>query len=125
MKFIALRSDDLDMEEVHQCVKEMGEFEIVNTQEELISKIKTSIKTADFYNAFFIYPSKDSKTAFDTIKNIRKIESKLETHCQAIIFCDNEQSLYLLEKFSLPSESYISTKIIKRKIIEILDRKNN
>lgn len=125
MKFIALRSDELDMEEVHECVKEMGEFEIVDTEDELISKIEASIKTADFYNAFFIYPSKNSKKAFDTIKNIRKIEEKLETHCQAIIFCENEEGLYLLEKFSLPSESYISTKIIKRKIVEILDRKNS
>lgn len=123
MKFIALKSDKIDMMQVDECVRNLGTFEIVDTEEQLLDKIKEGVSTGDFYRAFFIYPADNSKKAFEIIKSIRKIEDKFETNSQAIIFVDSPSAIYLLEKFSLPTESFASSKIIKRNIIQILHEK--
>lgn len=118
MEFIALQSDELDMNYVSSCLENIGNMYIAENENELIEKIKTSIENVQFYKALFIYPSKNSKSTFEIIKEIRKLEKNIEYSTQVIIFTDNDKGIHLLSKLSYSSEKFISSKLVKRKILE-------
>ncbi len=124
MNFIALHSDELDMKELKECLEEIGDLYIAQTYEELIYKVEQSIDFANYYKALFIYPASDSKNCFDVIKKIRSMDKDFENRLQIIIFSNCEQGVHLLDKISPSSETFISSKFAKRRILELIERQN-
>ncbi len=123
MKFIALKSDELDMKTVASYIKDFGDTFIAKDYDEVIKTINDSIHTADYYKLLFVYPAENSHECFNMIKQIRTMESNMETHLHIIIFSNNELGIPLLDKFSMTTETFISKKIIKRKLVEIIESK--
>ncbi len=122
MNFIALNSPELDMKRINEAIGYGNNIDITETVEELLDKVKESIDTVNFYKAMFIYPGNNSKEAFQIIKDIREMEQGIDNHIHVIIFVNNEKGVRLLEKFSLPTETFVHKTIIKRKLIEIIDK---
>ncbi len=120
MEFIALHSDEMDMNEVAVCLENIGTLYIAKSEDELYEKVKESIENVNFYKALFIYPNKNSKSGFELIKKIRRLEKGFDHNIQAIIFIDSEIGVHLLTKASLSTETFIHNKIIKRKILEAI-----
>ncbi len=122
MNFIVLNSPELDMKKIDETIGQGNDIYIAETIDELLEKIKVSIDTVNYYKALFIYPGNKSKEAFQVIKDIRKMEQGLESHIHIVIFVDTEKGVRLLEKFSMPTETFIHKTIIKRKLIEVIDK---
>ncbi len=121
MKFIALHSDELDMVEIANCVEDEGSVYIAENIEEVYSMLKESGKSANYYKALFIYPANESKDAFELIKKIRKYEEGFEKRIHIIIFVDSERGVHLLKKFCTSNETFVYKKVVKRKLVEIVE----
>lgn len=120
MEFIALHSDEIDMNEVSDCLANIGGLYIAKDEDELLDKIVESIEMVQFYKSLFIYPSKNSMPAFSLIKKIRELEKNIDYNMQAVIFTDCEIGIHLLSKLSFPTETFISSDISKIKILEAI-----
>ncbi len=121
MKFIVLHSDELDMLEIANYVKDEGIVDVAESFEDVYNKIKESVATNNYYTALFIYPSKRSHEAFELIKKIRMIEEGLGAGVHIIVFVDSERGVHLLSKFATPLESFVYKKVVKRKLVEIVE----
>lgn len=125
MKFIALNSDELDMNIISEYMESIGHTTVVSDESELLNSICESINNSEYYNAVFICPSTKTDDSFDVIKEIRVLENNIGRHVVVVIFMECEAGIYLLEKFSSPLETFVPKNIVKRKLIEIIESKDN
>ncbi len=121
MRFIALHSEQLDMQDVSDCIEEKEVFEISYSEEDLLESIKKSILTSNYYKVLFIYPSNNSKSAFELIRKVREAENDLESRLHIIVFSNSEKGVYFLNKLALTNETFVYKKIGKRRILEIIE----
>ncbi len=110
------------MKKIDEAIGFGNNIYIFDTAEEILGKIKQSIVDVDYFKALFIYPGNNSREAFQIIKDIRKMEQRIDSHIHVVVFVDSERGVRLLEKFSMPTETFVHKTIVKRKLIEVIDK---
>ncbi len=123
MRFIALKNKDVDMGLIPIALREYGFCDVAEDENELIVKVKNSLNSADIYKGIFLYPGKDKADGFQTLKKIRGLEAGRISNILVVFLCDEKDSINFFNILSSETESFISSKIVKREILELFINK--